>query len=1032
VAVHDEAAFEAAIEADLLAGGWEQSPSSNYRPELGLDTAELMTFLGATQQKALDKLIGYYGDLPKAQRKVAERIAKEIDARGTLDVLRRGVKDHGVLLRLAYFAPAHSITPQLREQYERNRLTVTRQLRYSATTTDALDLALFVNGIPVATAELKNELTGQSVEHAKAQYRTDRDPRELLFAKRALVHFAVDQDLVFLTTRLARGDTRFLPFNLGTAGPGVAGGAGNPVADAPGTYRTSYVWRRVWQCDAWLDLLARFLHAEDGSLIFPRLHQWDAVLALTADAAKHGAGRNYLVQHSAGSGKSNTIAWLAHRLASLHDTDNRKVFAKVVVVTDRVVLDRQLQETIFQFDHVPGVVQRIDGASKQLADALAGETAQVVITTLQKFPYAMEQMTRLAGTRFAVIVDEAHSSQTGETAKALKQVLSATGDTAVPVDPDTAALNAAAATDTALEALAEEADLLTDSALARGRHENLSFFAFTATPKAKTLELFGTPEHGTDADGDGDPVVTGYRPFHTYSMRQAIEEGFILDVLRNYVTYATYYKLANASPDDPELDVRKASAQLARFASLHPTNMDQRAEVIVEHFRSHTRRRLSGRAKAMVVTRSRLHAVRTYQAIRAYVARKGYPDCHALVAFSGPVTDGGVEHTEAFLNGFGEAALPARFAYTAADDPHAGTPAARQAVEYHVLVVAEKYQTGFDQPLLTTMYVDKKLEGVKAVQTLSRINRTHPLKEQEDVFVLDFANSAEDIQAAFEPFYETTLAEPTDPHMLYALQSEVMGAGLLAEPEMQNFVEAYLGLPPDANEKAHAALYRFTEPAMSRYVALAGSDAAAADEFRSTMRSYTRAYAFLAAIMAWHDPDLERLYLYGKYLLLRLPRRSDPGVDVGAVELTHLRVARTGQTDASLGAGSGDQVLPGFTGAGLGALGEKELLALSEIIESLNDKFGHELTEADQLVIEQHVVTATGDEELRAAATANTLENYGYVFDRRFEELMLDRHEANAELIRRFLDEPEVNEVFTSWARQESYRRIREAGEEAS
>ena len=683
-----------------------------------------------------------------------------------------------------------------------------------------------------------------------------------------------------------------------------------------------------------------------------------------------------------------------------------------MVVTDRVVLDRQLQDTIFQFDHVPGVVQRIDGASKQLADALAGETAQVIITTLQKFPYALEHMTRLAGSRFAVIVDEAHSSQTGETAKALKQVLSVTGDT--DQEPT------------------EDDDLLTSSALARGKHDNLSFFAFTATPKAKTLELFGLPEHG--ADEDGDRVVTAYRPFHTYSMRQAIEEGFILDVLRNYVTYGTYYKLANANPDDPELDVRKASAQLARFASLHPTNMEQRAEIIVEHFRAHTRHRLADRAKAMVVTRSRLHAVRTYQAIRAYVARKGYHDCHPLVAFSGTVTDSGVENTEAFLNGFGETALPERFAYTAADDPHAGTPAARQGVEYALLVVAEKYQTGYNQPLLTTMYVDKKLEGVKAVQTLSRLNRTHPQKEQDDVFVLDFANTVEDIQVAFDPFYETTLAEPTDPHLLYTRQSEVMGHGLLAEPEMANLATAYLAVPtaakPGAMSGAHAALYRFTDPAKQRYAALLISDPTAAEEFRSALRSYTRAYAFLAAIITWHDPDLERLYLFGKFLLPRLDRRSDPGVDIGKVDLTHLRVVRTGEQDASLGAGAGDQVLPGFTGAGLGPLGEKELQALSEIIEALNDKFGHELTEADQLVIEQHVLTATGDEDLRAAAKANSLENYGYVFDPRFEELMLDRHEANGELIRRFLDSPDVSEVFTSWARRESYRRIR--AEEAS
>lgn len=1036
-AVHVEEQFEAAIEASMLAAGWHRGSPKDYRPDLGLDLAQLFAFIGATQPTAWSRVLGYYGgDEAAGQEKFARRLAAELDARGPLDVLRHGLKDHGVQISLAFFAPASTLSPELVELHAANRLSVTRQLQYSATTHDELDLALFVNGVPTATAELKNPLTGQNVEHAKRQYREDRSPKELLFARRALVHFAVDPDLVFLTTRLAGKGTRFLPFNLGTGGPGREGGAGNPPSSTG--YRTAYLWERVWAPAAWLDLLRRFLHVEDPvvpgkgapvakkpwhqrSLIFPRLHQWDAVLSLSAAAAEQGAGHNYLVQHSAGSGKSNTIAWLAHRLSSLHDAQNSKVFHKVIVITDRVVLDRQLQDTIFQFDHTVGVVEKVDKTSAQLAEALVGETAQVIITTLQKFPFVLDSAGKLAGSRFAVIVDEAHSSQSGETAKALKQVLSDGADASLSADGD-ALLVAAEVADAVAEKADDESDPLVSSALARGRHENLSFFAFTATPKAKTLELFG--ELGPDGK---------HRPFHVYSMRQAIEEGFILDVLRNYVTYATYYKLTRTGPgggtvtsSDREVDKRKAAAELARFASLHPSNMAQRAEIIVEHFRAHTAGRLGGRAKAMVVTRSRLHAVRTHAAIKAYIERRGYEGLHALVAFSGVVDDNGVASTEPMVNGFGEAALPERFAYTAADDPAAGTAAARQDREYHVLVVAEKYQTGFDQPLLTTMYVDKKLEGVKAVQTLSRLNRTHPLKSQDDVFVLDFANEADDIAEAFRPFYETTIAEPTDPNLLYASQTEVMSYGLLVESEMDAYAGALLVAGGDP--RAHEKLYRFTDPARDRYVALLEQDRALAEEFRSTLRSFTRAYAFLAQVIPFHDADLERLHLYGKALLQRLPRSHDAGVDIGDVDLTHLRIVRTGSADVSLGTGDGEQLLAGFTGGGRGAQTVPELTLLEQVIAEINARLGGNLTDADKVWVQQTIEYAAEDPHIQQAAAANTEENFGYVFDKQFEGLVLDRHDANADLISRVFKDRETTEFFTAMARRIVYELARESG----
>lgn len=1035
-AVHTEERFEDAIEASLLAAGWHRGDKTRYDQVLGLDTEQLFAFIHATQAEAWAKVLGYNGgDEATGQSKFAQRLAAELDQRGPLDVLRHGVKDHGVKIALAFFAPASSLAADLVDLHEANRLSVTRQLRYSGTTGDELDLVLFVNGIPTATAELKNPLTGQNVEHAKRQYREDRSPKELLFARRALVHFAVDPDLVFLTTRLAGKSTRFLPFNQGTGGAGNEGGAGNP-ATASG-YRTAYLWDQVWEPATWLDLLRRFLHVEDPAtpgrgkpsrkkpwnertLIFPRLHQWHAVRELTAHAAEHGAGQNYLVQHSAGSGKSNTIAWLAHRLSSLHDATNTKVFHKVIVITDRVILDRQLQDTIFQFDHTVGVVQKIDKTSAQLAGALQGETAQVIITTLQKFPYVLESVEKLAGSHFAVIVDEAHSSQTGETAKALKQVLGEGADVSVSTDGDSL-LIAAEVAEAIAEAAEDASDPLVSSAVARGRHANLSFFAFTATPKAKTLELFGDP--GPDGH---------HRPFHVYSMRQAIDEGFILDVLRNYVTYATYYRLTRGHPGgaasgaEHDVEKRKAAAELARFASLHPSNMAQRAEIIVEHFRAHTAGRLGGRAKAMVVTRSRLHAVRTHRAIADYITAKGYEGLHSLVAFSGTVDDDGVAYTESMINGFSEASLPDKFAYTGADDPRAGTPDAAQDREYHVLVVAEKYQTGFDQPLLTTMYVDKKLEGVKAVQTLSRLNRIHPHKSQDDVFVLDFANEAADIAEAFRPFYETTIAEPTDPNLLYSSQTEVMGYGLLVESEMTNYVDALLSGSPDL--VTHAKLYRHTDLARDRYLGLWEEDPTAAEEFRSALRHYTRAYAFLAQVIPFHDPDLERLHLYGKALLQRLPRTREAGVDLGDVELSHLRIVKTGTADASLGGGDGEQALTGFTGGGRGPQAAPELAPLDQVIAAINERLGGNLTDADKVWVQQAFEYAAEDPHIQQAARANTPENFGYVFDKQFEGLVLDRHDANASLIDRVFKDAETTAFFTALARRVVYEMARSAG----
>jgi len=832
-AIHTETAFEEAITAHLTAHGYGQGAKQGFDLDLALDSAQTLAFIKDSQPEQWARLSVTHG--LAVERLFLARLVKELDARGTLDVLRHGITDYGVPFKLAYFKPAHGMAPELAALYGKNRLTVTRQLRYSPKHANELDLALFVNGLPVATVELKNQFSGQTVQHAMVQYRRDRDPKDTLlsFKRRALVHFAADPDEVYMTTRLAGADTVFLPFNRGSGT-----GAGNP--DNPNGYRTAYLWEEVWERGSWLDIVGRFIHLEvterieEGKrirserIVFPRYHQLDAVRKIEVHARAYGAGHSYLIQHSAGSGKSNSIGWLAHRLANLHDANDQTVFSSVIVITDRRVLDRQLQDTIYQFEHAQGVVERIRENSAQLAAAL--ETGKrIIITTLQKFPFVLEKTTEIGGRRFAVIVDEAHSSQTGEAAKQLKEVL-----TGYITRPGEAAREAGEQADPEAE---DGEDEINRSIAARGKQKHLSYVAFTATPKFKTLEIFGAP------GPDGKP-----RPFHLYSMRQAIEEGFILDVLRNYVTYKTYFKLERAGDRDPEVDPGKAGRAISRFVSLHPHNVAQKTEIIIEHFRQHTRQKIGGRAKAMVVTRSRLHAVRYKLAFDRYVKEQGYADIRALVAFSGTVIDEPLEFTEAEMNGFGESQLPDKF----------------KTDDYQVLIVAEKYQTGYDEPLLHTMYVDKRLDGVKAVQTLSRLNRICPGKE--DTFVLDFVNDAEGIQAAFKPYYEATeIAEPTDPNLLYDLKSRLDGSQIYWETDVRAFCKAFFLPPARKGAGGPAPLHRAVDPAVTRYKDLGVLDQ---EEFKKRLESFIRLYAFLSQVISFQDLDLERLYAFGRFLLL--------------------------------------------------------------------------------------------------------------------------------------------------------------------
>jgi type I restriction enzyme, R subunit len=985
--------FEGAIEAWLLEhGGYAKGDPRAFDRALGLDPAEALAFVQATQATAWQALEVRHGGETAAEANFVRRLAKEIDERGTVDVLRHGVKDLGVEIRPAYFKPAHGLTPELVERYQANRLVLVRQLPYSADETKTLDVALLLNGIPVATAELKNPLTGQTVEQAKAQYRRDRDPTNVTLARRAVVHFAVDPDEVAMTTKLAGASTQFLPFNRGSE----EGGAGNPL-NADG-HKTAYLWEQVWQRHNWLDLLARFVQIErpekgsaverraQSRTIFPRFHQWDAVRKLEAHAREHGAGQSYLVEHSAGSGKSNSIAWLAHRLSSLHDAAHRPVFDKVVIITDRLVLDRQLQDTVYQFEHAHGIVVRIDKHSSQLADALAGEQARIIVTTLQKFPFVLDKVGELPARRYALIVDEAHSSQTGEAAAELRRVLAGSSEQE--------RLEAAEAEDAAEEAEhGDSQDLLARSLEGRGRPKNLSFFAFTATPKAKTLELFGTPV------GEGEE--RRYVPFHLYSMRQAIEESFIIDVLSNYTTYKTFFRIEKAITEDPEYDPAHAKRAVARFVTLHPHNLAQRTEIIVEHFRERTAKKIGGRAKAMVVTSSRLHAVRTKLAIDKYVAEKDYPDVHALVAFSGKVIDEGDEFTEPGMNGFPESQTAENFA---SDD-------------YQVLVVAEKFQTGFDQPLLHTMYVDKVLTGLNAVQTLSRLNRIHP--EKTDTFVLDFRNELDQIQEDFRPWYERTEAVPTDPNLLYDTHRAMWDFGILREDEVEAGVQALLAV---TETTGHGAVYALLDPARDRFAEL---DDEVQDAYRDVLTRFVKMYSFVSQIVPYVDRELERDYLYARALLAYLPGQAAERLDLGSeVELTHLKIAQTYEGSGSLEEGGGE-VVAIFSGRGREHDLEKE--HLSQIVEVINERFGLELGEADQLLFDQFEETWAADESLAARARNNDFANFRLVFDRTFLDTVVRRMDDNEEIFKRILDEPDFQQAILDFYASRLYERLRVA-----
>lgn len=960
-----ELTFQNHIIDELKAQGWLVGTTNAYDRERALYPEDLVSYVQDSQPEVWDKFCKIYGTDP--EKHLLNAAVRSLDRKGTLWLLRNQVEDRGVRIKVATFKPDHELNPELSQRYLANRLRVVPELIYSPNGYDGrIDLTLFLNGLPIVTLELKSCFK-QSLENAKKQYRFDRKPKTngkdeplLKFKRGAIVHFALNQFEVAMTTKLVGNDTFFLPFNRGTS----AGGAGN---DQPAEgYATEYLWNEVFQQDNLLKILHRYVHLEQKetfdefgrintkeTMIFPRYHQWAVVQKLLSAAMLEGTGQKYLIQHSAGSGKSNSIAWLAHQASSLCNAAGEKVFNSVIVITDRTVLDNQLQETISQFDHASGVISRInrdDGQgskSSQLAEALSSGTP-IIIVTIQTFPHVLQAIQESSGLKdrtFAVIADEAHSSQTGSTARKLREVLMA-------------------------EELDEEQefsaeDVMNATLAARGGSDKISYFAFTATPKAKTLELFGRPDDPNMPLSNDNPP----KAFHVYSMRQAIEEEFILDVLKNYTSYSVAYRLAMQQAEaDQEVDSKKAKTKLSKWVRLHPHNIGQKVQVIIEHFRENIAELLDHQAKAMVVTSSRMEAVRYKLAFDKYVRDQGYEGIQAMVAFSGEVNDsesGPEPFTEKNMN----PGLKGRDMRKAFD-----------ATDYQVMLVANKFQTGFDQPKLCAMYVDKKLTGVDCIQTLSRLNRTYPGKES--TYVLDFVNEPEDILGQFQPYYEVAeLDQVSDPNLVYDMSHKLRDNSIIQWPEVVSFSDAYFDPKRSAED-----LTRYIKPAVDRFVGRYRHTTEALREARAQLKdisqhgndtekinaercvkeaeenrnsldllkkdvqSYIRFYEFISQIVPFEDQELERLNVFCRHLLpmLRQEIIEQDEIDLSAVTLSHYNLKYKRTQDLKLREEHGEY-LTGTTAVGTATPKEPQKDLLSRILDVINDLFGVETTEGDRL-----------------------------------------------------------------------------------
>jgi type I restriction enzyme R subunit len=918
---HQENAFETLIVERLVAGGYHVRPATGYDRARALDPEPLLAFVQATQPDRWAAFVKRHGST--ARDAFLDEVVARRKAVGTLDLLRQGLPTLADgTFRLCMFPPANGSSSDLVKAYQANILSVVRQLRYSLRSERAIDLGIFVNGIPVATAELKNTLTGQDVADAVRQYKTDRPPagEPILDPKSgALVHFALDEHLVRMTTRLANGKTTFLPFDRGRDG-----GSGNPAA-TPDRLPSSHLWEEVLQRDVWLEILGRFLfidRSKNDLLIFPRWHQLESVRLLVKDARTHGPGRRYLIQHATGSGKSNTIAWTAQRLATLHGDDGKPVFDAVVVVSNRRNLDRQLQETLRQVGGGRTTLALIDAHSGQLRDALANPGNRIIVSTVQKFhTKTLGDMSARAGRRYAILIDEAHSGQSGNYHETLLERL---------------------ASDPFLQPTTPE-ERLEAAQAARSLQGRITLVGFTATPTPTTLERFGTP------GADGKPTAT-----HLYSMRQSIEEGFSLDPLTRYMTYDTFYRLRKEVAEDPEISIRKGSRRLQRLVARNPDQIRKKAKIVIRHLQEVVfGRLLQGEERAMVVADSRESAVRWFHALRR-LARTTNGQIRPAVAFSESISVDGQEYTEASLNGVPEDVLPEKV----------------RSGRFNVLVVAEKYQTGYDEPRLVAMYVDRPLQGLQAVQTLSRLNRIMPEKGKKEVVVLDFRNTVADIQDAFRPYYETTiLSEGLDAHAVLDLQHRLMTSGAIDAGEVADFADLYLD-PALSDVEKRSRLQALVEPAIARWRTLPNPE-----DVRIDAERFRRIYGIICQAHEVRNLDLERLHLFLDWFVRRLPRPGGrPADDVPDIDrmvsLQGMMLRSNGETNASLSPGAGTPLPPAFSGA-THDWPEDEKKSLSELIAAFNERHAIAMTPDILAIFEQARLDVEADPMTDAILSAN-------------------------------------------------------------
>ena len=942
--------FEEHIEENLVNSGYTSSDPSIYDKTLCLLPTKLFGFIEQTQPKTLEKLELQYGT--ETETKLIKRVSSEIENRGVIDVLRNGVKDRGCDFHLVYFQPKSGLNPEHKDLYKQNRFTVIRQLKYSLKNENSIDMGIFINGIPIVMIELKNTLTGQNQIDGEKQWKYDRDPKESLFRfKRNLVYFSVGNEKVSMTTRLMGGKTRFLPYNKDIE---------NPVN--PNGHKSHYLWEDILQPNSMLDLIENFVHIREETekvydskvgkvvdkktelLIFPRFHQLKVINRLKKSVIEEGVGQNYLIQHTTGSGKTLSIGWLSHLLTSLYrtPTDTKRMFDSVIVVTDRKVIDRMLQNTIKQLEQTKGVVNPVDVNSQQLKEYLElGKT--IIVTTVQKFPFISDSISKLKSKNFGVIIDEVHSSQSGETSKHLKKSLSKSvlDDYQEGEDWDD---------------LTEVDKLILDEIISRGKQPHISYFGFSGTPKNKTLEIFGRKN---EEDGR-------FYPFDLYSMKQSISEGFTLDVLQNYINYERYFKLNKKIEEDKELPESRVKKMLVKYVDIHPHTISEKTKIILEHFKNHSSNKISGKSRGMVVTRSRLHCVKFKLEFDKQMKEFNLP-YKCLVGFSGTVhdNDSGIDYTESSMNGFPSKQTEINF-----KDP-----------KYRILIVNNKFQTGYDEPLLHTMYVDKRLNGLQCVQTLSRLNRKPSGKN--DTFVLDFVNEPFMIKESFEKYYEgTILSEETDPNRLYFIEQEVKKFNLFTDDLVEKFVDIFY--KRDIPLEQLQGVLDFTVNDWKKL------EEEGKEEFRSNVQSFIRLYGYITQIISFKDIGLEKLYIFLRFLNKKLPKKDiDKLTDVvSSVDLESFRIEK--ETEGSIEIEPDPYVTPigGVTSGGSTSEEEKDFLSI--IIEVLNENYGGNLSDDDKVNLNRIFTDMVKDEEMRVVhKSQNTDTNKRYKFDEKFDQFLL-------------------------------------------